>query len=44
MDELIIDYAKGRIFSFDDEVAIYPDFLKTINYSGAPAKDQLSNE
>ena len=44
MDKSSIDYAEGRVFSFDDESAMRPDFLQTIDYSGAPAKDQLSNE
>ena len=34
MDELSIDYVEGRIFSFEDESATCPDFLKTIDYSG----------
>ena len=29
-----IDYAEGRVFSFDDESAIRPEFLQTIDYSG----------
>ena len=34
MDGSIIDYAEGRVFSFDDESAIRPDFLQTIDYFG----------
>ena len=34
MDKSSIDYAEGRIFPFDDESAIRPDFLQTIDYSG----------
>ena len=34
MDGSSIDYAEGRVFSFDDESAIRPDFLQTIDYSG----------
>ena len=34
MDKSSIDYAEGRVFSFDDESAIRPDFLQTIDYSG----------
>jgi len=34
MDGSSIDYAGGRFFSFDDESAILPDFLQTIDYSG----------
>ena len=34
MDRSSIDYAEGRVFSFDDESAIHPDFLQTIDYSG----------
>ena len=34
MDRSSIDYAEGRVFSFDDESAISPDFLQTIDYSG----------
>jgi len=34
MDKSSIDYAEGRIFSFDNESAIRPDFLQTIDYSG----------
>ncbi len=34
MDKFSTDYAEGRIFSFDDENAIRPDFLQTIDYSG----------
>ena len=34
MDGSSIDYAEGRVFSFDDESAIGPDFLQTIDYSG----------
>ena len=34
MDRSSIDYAEGRVFSFDDEIAIRPDFLQTIDYSG----------
>ena len=34
MDGSSIDYAEGRFFSFDDESAILPDFLQTIDYSG----------
>ena len=34
MDGSSINYAEGRIFSFDDESAIHQDFLQTIEYSG----------
>ena len=34
MDASSIDYAEGRVFSFDEESAIRPDFLHTIDYSG----------
>ena len=34
MDKSSIDYAEGRIFSFDDESATRPDLLQTIDYSG----------
>ena len=34
MDRSSIDYAEGRVFSFEDESAIRPDFLQTIDYSG----------
>ena len=34
MDKSSIDYAEGRVFSFDDESAIRPDILQTIDYSG----------
>ena len=34
MDRSSIDYAEGRVFSFDDESAIRPDILQTIEYSG----------
>ena len=34
MDGSSIDYAEGRVFSFDDESAIRLDFLQTIVYSG----------
>ena len=34
MDKSSIDYAEGRVFSFDDESDIRPDFLQTIDYSG----------
>ena len=34
MDGSSIDYAEGRIFSFDDKSAIHQDFLQTIEYSG----------
>ena len=34
MDKSSIDYAEGRVFSFDAESAIRPDFLQTIDYSG----------
>ena len=34
MDRSSIDYAEGRVFSFDDESAIRPDFLQIIDYSG----------
>ena len=33
MDKSSIDYAEGRVFSFDDKSAICPDFLQTIDYS-----------
>ena len=35
MDRSSIDYAEGRVFSFDDESAIRQDFLQTIDYSGS---------
>ena len=35
MDGSSIDYAEGRIFSFDDKSAIRLDFLQTIDYSGS---------
>ena len=34
MDRSSIDYAEGQVFSFEDESAIRPDFLQTIEYSG----------
>ena len=34
MDGSIIDNAEGWVFSFDDESAIYTDYLQTIDYSG----------
>ena len=34
MDKSSIDYAEGRVFSFDYESSIRPDFLQTIDYSG----------
>ena len=34
MDRPSIDYAEGRVFSFDYENAISPDILQTIDYSG----------
>ena len=34
MDRSSIDYAEGRVFSFDNESVIRPDFLQTIDYSG----------
>ena len=34
MDGPSIDYIEGRVFSFDDESAIYTDYLQTIDYSG----------
>ena len=34
MDRPSIDYAEGRVFSFDDESSIRPDILQTIDYSG----------
>ena len=34
MDKSSIDYAEGRVFSFDDESAIRLDFLQIIDYSG----------
>jgi 7-cyano-7-deazaguanine reductase len=34
MDRSSIDYAEGRVFSFNDESGIRPDFLQTIDYSG----------
>ena len=34
MDRSSIDYAEGQVFSFDDESAIRPDYLQTIDYSG----------
>ena len=34
MDGSSIDYAEGRIFSFDDESAIRPYLLQKIDYSG----------
>ena len=33
MDRSSIDYVEGRVFSFDDESAIRPDILQTIDYS-----------
>ena len=35
MDGSSINYAEGRVFSFDDESAIRPYFLKIINYSSS---------
>lgn len=29
-----IEYAEGRVFSFEDESAIHPEFLETFDYSG----------
>ena len=34
MDGSSIDKAEGWVFSFDDESAIYTDYLQTIDYSG----------
>ena len=34
MDRSSIDYVEGRVFSFDDESAIRPDILQTIDYYG----------
>ncbi len=34
MDKSNIDYAEGRVFSFEDESAIQPGFLETIEYLG----------
>lgn len=34
MDTSSIDYAEGRVFSFEDESSISPDLLETIEYSG----------
>ena len=34
MDRSSIDYAEGRVFSFDDVSAIRPDILQTLDYSG----------
>jgi len=34
MERLSIDYAEGRVYSFDDVSEIRPDFLQTIDYSG----------
>ena len=34
MDRSSIDYAEGRVFSFDDESTGRPDILQTIDYSG----------
>ena len=34
MDTSSIDYAEGRVFTFEDESAIQPGFLETIEYSG----------
>ena len=34
MDGSIIDNEKGWVFSFDDESAIYMDYLQTIDYFG----------
>ena len=34
MDGSSIGYAEGWVFSFDDESALRPDFLQTIEYSG----------
>ena len=34
MDSSITEYAEGRVFSFEDESAIRPNFLETIEYLG----------
>ena len=34
MDRSSIDYAEGRVFSFEDESTIRPDFIQTMDYSG----------
>ena len=34
MDRSSIDYVEGRVFSFDEESAVCPDILQTIDYSG----------
>ena len=34
MDTSITEYAEGRVFSFEDESAIRPSFLETIEYLG----------
>ena len=44
MDKSSIDYAEGRVFSFDDESAIRPDFLQTIDYSGLRQISYQMNE
>ena len=42
MDRSSIDYAEGRVFSFDDESSILPDFLQTIDYSRP--RQRISNQ
>ena len=34
MDRSSIDYAEGQVFYFNDESAIRPDYLQTIDYFG----------
>ena len=34
MDRSSIDYAEGRVFSFDDESVIHPEILQTTDYYG----------
>ncbi len=35
MDRSSIDYTEGHVFPFNDESAIRPDFLQTMEYSGS---------
>ena len=44
MDKPNIEYAEGRVISFEDESAIQPSFLEIFTYTGPPAACQLPNE
>ena len=44
MDKPNIEYAEGRVISFEDESAIQPSFLEIFNLYRSPAACQLPNE